>query len=71
MEEVEQFEPGHDDRVVVLHTNFDGSRMLTASIDHRVKVWGRDENTGERTLVDTFTAHDGDVRDVRQNVTLL
>ena len=64
MDEVEQFDPNHEDRVTVLHTNFDGSRILTASIDHRVKVWDRDPVTGEKTLVETFTAHDADIRDV-------
>lgn len=64
MDEVEQFEPDHEDRVTVLHSNYDGSRILTASVDHRVKVWNRDATTGERTLVETFTAHDADIRDV-------
>ncbi|ETN46078.1 uncharacterized protein HMPREF1541_00262 [Cyphellophora europaea CBS 101466] len=65
MMEVEQFEPGHDDRVTVLHANYDGSRLLTASIDHRVKVWDRDPKTGDRTLIETFTAHDADIRDAK------
>jgi len=64
MAHVEEFDPGHSDRVAVLNINYDGSRILTASIDHRVKVWNRDRETGERILVDTFTAHDADVRDV-------
>lgn len=62
---MEEFEPGHEDRVTVLHINDDGTKILTASIDHRVKVWNRDSSTGKNTLVDTFTAHDGDIRDVR------
>ena len=62
---MEEFEPGHQDRVIVVHINFDGTRILTASIDHRVKVWNRDTSSGEKTLVDTFTAHDADIRDVR------
>jgi WD40 repeat protein len=61
----EEFETGHQDRVTVIHTNFNGTRILTASIDHRIKVWHRDSKTGERTLIDTFTAHDADIRDVR------
>lgn len=64
MDNIDQFEPGHDDRVTVVHTNFDGTRILTASLDHRIKVWDRDPNTGKRTLIETFTAHDADIRDV-------
>jgi nucleoporin SEH1 len=64
MDEVEQFVPNHEDRVTVLHSNFDGSRILTASIDHRVKVWDRSAPQGARTLIETFTAHDADIRDV-------
>jgi WD40 repeat protein len=64
MEEVIQFDPGHDDRVSALHANYDGSRILTASIDHRIKVWARDEQSGQRSLIETFTAHDADIRDV-------
>lgn len=64
MDAADQFEPAHEDRVTVLHTNFDGSRILTASIDHKVKVWQRDGNTGARKLIESFTAHDADIRDV-------
>jgi hypothetical protein len=60
----EPFETGHNDRVTVVHSNFNGTKILTGSIDHRVKVWERDRRTGERTLLDTFTAHDADIRDV-------
>ena len=65
MGQVEEFEAGHDDRVTALHINYDGSRILTASIDHRVKVWNVDRKTGERTIIDTFTAHDADIRDAK------
>jgi WD40 repeat protein len=61
---VDDFEPGHQDRVTVLHINFDGTRILTASADHRVKVWERNAQTGQRTLTETWTAHDADIRDV-------
>lgn len=71
MGKAEEFETGHQDRVTVLHTNFNGTRILTASIDHRIKVWHRDSKTGERTLIDTFTAHDADIRDVRSLPSLL
>jgi len=61
---MEEFDPGHDDRVTVLKINFNGTRMLTASIDHRVKVWILDRKSGKQELLETFTAHDADVRDV-------
>ena len=64
MTKVEQFDAVHGDKVVALHVNFDGSRVLTASVDHRIKVWNRDEHTGELKLLDVFKAHDGDVKDV-------
>lgn len=64
MAKAAEFTTGHHDRVTVLHTNFNGSRILTGSIDHRIKVWNRDPKTGDRTLLDTFTAHDSDIRDV-------
>lgn len=65
MGQADEFEPSHEDRVTALHVNYDGSRILTASIDHRVKVWNVDRRKGERTLVDTFTAHDADIRDAK------
>lgn len=60
-----EFEPGHADRVTVLHINFTSTRILTASADHRIKVWERDSESGEQILTDTWTAHDADIRDVR------
>jgi nucleoporin SEH1 len=64
MTRVEQLDASHNDKVVALHVNFDGSRVLTASIDHRIKVWNRDSDSGELKLLDTFKAHDGDIKDV-------
>lgn len=63
--EVDEFETGHADRVTVLDINFDNSRILTGSIDHRIKVWDRDRDTGKKVLVETFAAHGADIRDVR------
>ena len=65
MTNADEFEPGHADRVTVLHINFTSTRILTASADHRIKVWERDSESGEQTLTDTWTAHDADIRDVR------
>ncbi|ETI27307.1 hypothetical protein G647_09497 [Cladophialophora carrionii CBS 160.54] len=59
------FDTGHNDRVTVIHSNFNGTKILTGSIDHRIKVWKRDSKTGETTLVDTFTAHDADIKDAK------
>lgn len=65
MHKPSEFNTGHHDRVTVLATNFTGARILTASIDHRIKVWSRDPKTGTRALIDTFTAHDSDIRDAK------
>ena len=61
---VEEFEPGHADRVTVVDVNSDGSRLATGSIDHRIKIWDLDEVSGGKSLVETFTAHAADIRDV-------
>ncbi len=66
MASAQPFDPGHNDRVTVCAVNFDGKLMLTGSIDHRIKVWELDSTTDERTLVDTFTAHDADIKAVSQ-----
>ena len=65
LDAVEEFEPGHADRVTVVDVNSDGSRLATGSIDHRIKIWDLDEVSGGRNLVETFTAHAADIRDVR------
>ena len=66
MASAQPFDPGHNDRVTVCAVSFDGKLMLTGSIDHRIKVWELDSTTDERTLVDTFTAHDADIKAVSQ-----
>jgi len=68
MTQADEFDPGHADRVTVLHLNFTSTRILTASADHRIKVWERDLESGEQALIDTWTAHDADIRDVRPAV---
>src|SRR5271155_1374591 len=60
-----EFLPSHYDRVTVVHVNFDGTRLLTASIDHRIKIWTRDPSTDTATLLDTLTAHDASIRDAK------
>lgn len=57
-----QFEIGHRDQVNVIKYNFYGNRILTASADHRVKVWDQKEDGWE--LIDTWRAHDAEIHDV-------
>lgn len=57
-----EFEAGHRDLVTVTKFNFYGNRILTASADHRVKVWDQKDSGWE--LVDTWRAHDAEIRDV-------
>jgi nucleoporin SEH1 len=64
MTTISQFTASHADKVIALHINFDGTRVLTASVDHRIKVWTRDPTTASLKLLDIFKAHDGDVKDV-------
>lgn len=56
------FDAGHRDLVSVTKFNFYGNRIVTASTDHRMKVW--DQKDGEWQLVDTWRAHDAEIRDV-------
>lgn len=59
------FKPDHSDRLTVLQLNFNSSKLLTASIDHKVVVYNHDRKTGQTELLDSFTAHDAEVRDAR------
>lgn len=61
------FDAGHRDLVAVSKFNYYGNRLLTASLDHRMKVW--DLKDGQWQLVDTWRAHDAEIRDVRDPVT--
>lgn len=56
------FDSGHRDLVTVTKFNFYGNRIVTASSDHRMKVW--DQKDGEWQLTDTWRAHDAEIRDV-------
>ena len=42
--------------------NYYGTRMVTASSDHKLKVWDRKDEGW--TLVDVWKAHDAEVTDV-------
>lgn len=57
------FDAGHRDLVAVTKFNFYGNRIVTASSDHRMKVW--DLSEGQWQLTDTWRAHDAEIRDVR------
>ncbi|KAL1992115.1 hypothetical protein VTN49DRAFT_4147 [Thermomyces lanuginosus] len=59
------FDAGHRDLVTVTKFNFYGNRIVTASSDHRLKVW--DLKDGEWQLLDTWRAHDAEVRDAAWN----
>lgn len=59
------FKPDHSDRLTVLQLNNDGSKLLTASIDHKVAVYDIDQTTGKRKQIESFTAHDAEIRDAR------
>lgn len=56
------FDTDHRDLVTVTKFNFYGNRIMTASSDHRMKVW--DQKDGEWQLIDTWRAHDAEIRDV-------
>ncbi|KAH9824489.1 Non-repetitive/WGA-negative nucleoporin C-terminal [Teratosphaeria destructans] len=58
---------GHRDLVLASSYNFYGDRLATASSDHRVRVWDRDDKTNQWIVVDTWTAHDAEVTDIKWN----
>ncbi|TKA31319.1 hypothetical protein B0A50_02164 [Salinomyces thailandicus] len=62
-----RYSHGHRDIVLAQDFNLYGTRMATASSDHRVKVWDRNEKTGQWHVTDVWTAHDAEVTDVRWN----
>lgn len=59
------FTYNHADRLTVLELNNDSSKLLTASIDHRVAIYEVDRLTSERKQLDVFTAHDAEIRDAK------
>ncbi|KAJ5172714.1 hypothetical protein N7492_005307 [Penicillium capsulatum] len=59
------FDAGHRDLVSVTKFNFYGNRIVTASSDHRMKVW--DLKDGQWQLTDTWRAHDAEIRDATWN----
>ena len=56
------FSHGHQDLVLAVDFNYFGTRMVTASSDHRLKVWDKkDDSWG---LVESWKAHDAEITDV-------
>ena len=56
------FSHGHQDLVLAVDFNYFGTRMVTASSDHRLKVWDKKEDSW--TLVESWKAHDAEIIDV-------
>ncbi|KAK4992781.1 hypothetical protein LTR50_000905 [Elasticomyces elasticus] len=59
------FAKTHADLVLAFDVNLYGDRVVTASSDHRLSVWQRDDD--KFTRVDTWRAHDAEVIDVKYN----
>lgn len=70
MTRIQELEITHHDRITVVDHNLTGKRMLTASADHRVKVYERATVDSEPVLKDTFLAHNADIRDVSRRMDL-
>jgi nucleoporin SEH1 len=56
------FAHGHQDLVLAVDFNYFGTRMVTASSDHRLKVWDKKEESW--SLVESWKAHDAEIVDV-------
>lgn len=57
------FSHGHQDLVLAVDFNYFGTRMVTASSDHRLKVWDKKDDSWN--LVESWKAHDAEIVDVR------
>ena len=56
---IQPFEHGHQDLVLAVDYNFYGTRMVTASSDHHLKVWDRKDQSW--ILTDSWNAHEAEV----------
>jgi nucleoporin SEH1 len=56
------FEEGEGDVVLAVDFNHYGTRMVTASADHKLKVWDRKDDNW--ALVDSWRSHDAEIVDV-------
>ncbi|KAF9734555.1 hypothetical protein PMIN03_012165 [Paraphaeosphaeria minitans] len=61
----QSFAHGHQDLVLAVDFNYFGTRMVTASSDHRLKVWDKKEESW--SLVESWKAHDAEIVDVKWN----
>ncbi|PSN69498.1 WD40 repeat-like protein [Corynespora cassiicola Philippines] len=59
------FAHGHQDLVLAVDFNYFGTRMVTASSDHRLKVWDKKDDAW--SLVESWKAHDAEIVDVKWN----
>lgn len=59
------FDHGHQDLVLAVDFDFYGTRMVTASSDHRLKVWDKEDD--HWAVTDTWRAHDAEIVDVKFN----
>ncbi|KAI9791174.1 MAG: epoxide hydrolase, soluble (sEH) [Candelina submexicana] len=57
------FSSANEDIVTTVHYNYYGTRQVTASSDKTIRVFEEKDNVW--TLVDTWTAHDAEVRDAK------
>ena len=55
----QSFNHGHQDLVLAVDYNFYGTRMVTASSDHHLKVWDRKDQ--DWMLVDSWKGHEAEV----------
>lgn len=56
---------GHHDLVLAADYNFYGTRLVTASSDHRLKVWDKKRELWE--LVDSWRAHDAEITEASRH----
>ncbi|KAF2636847.1 WD40 repeat-like protein [Massarina eburnea CBS 473.64] len=61
----QSFGHGHQDLVLAVDFNYFGTRMVTASSDHRLKVWDKKDESW--SLVESWKAHDAEIVDVKWN----
>lgn len=59
------FSHGHQDLVLAVDFNYFGTRMVTASSDHRLKIWDKKDEAW--SLVESWKAHDAEITDVSAN----
>ncbi|RYN42137.1 hypothetical protein AA0113_g8005 [Alternaria arborescens] len=59
------FSHGHQDLVLAVDFNYFGTRMVTASSDHRAKVWDKKDDSW--TLVESWKAHNAEIIDIKWN----